>query len=173
MSAPEPRMRWWGWGVDADAMHLPANAQAMIEGGLGAEGASAPRIELDAIRLPASRLDSALRERIAAVVHVDGTARPQVIERDVNPLYYDILKEFERVSGLPVLVNTSFNVHEEPIVNAPAECARALTDGRIDFVVTAQGLYERIPAPAAPLPQHRSGTLVPQGADRRVPDVQR
>jgi carbamoyltransferase len=114
----------------------------------------------------------AWRERIAAVVHVDGTARPQVIEREVNPLYYDILKEFERVSGLPVLVNTSFNVHEEPIVNAPAECARALTDGRIDFVVTAQGLYERIPAPAT-LPRHPSGTLVPQDRERRVPEVQR
>jgi carbamoyltransferase len=42
-----------------------------------------------------------------------------------------------------VLVNTSFNVHEEPIVNTPAECARALTDRRIDFVVTTQGIYER------------------------------
>jgi len=42
-----------------------------------------------------------------------------------------------------VLVNTSFNVHEEPIVNAPSECVKALIDGRIDFVVTKQGLYER------------------------------
>ncbi len=82
------------------------------------------------------------RERIAAVVHVDGSARPQVIARDANPLYYDVLAAFERESGLPVLVNTSFNVHEEPIVNTPAECARALTDGRIDFVVTTQGIYE-------------------------------
>jgi carbamoyltransferase len=84
------------------------------------------------------------RERIPAVVHVDGTARPQVIERAVNPLYYDILEAFERKSGLPVLVNTSFNVHEEPIVNRPEECAKALADGRIDFVVTARGLYSRV-----------------------------
>jgi carbamoyltransferase len=83
------------------------------------------------------------RSRIAAVVHVDGSARPQVIERADNPLYYDILQAFERLSGLPVLVNTSFNVHEEPIVNTPAECARALVDGRIDFVATDRGLYER------------------------------
>jgi carbamoyltransferase len=82
------------------------------------------------------------RERIAAVVHVDGSARPQVIERAANPLYYDVVAAFERESGLPVLVNTSFNVHEEPIVNKPAECARALLDGRIDFVVTTQGLYQ-------------------------------
>jgi carbamoyltransferase len=81
------------------------------------------------------------RERIAAVVHVDGSARPQIIERETNPLYYDILAAFERESGLPVLVNTSFNVHEEPIVNAPSECLKALADGRIDFVVTTAGLY--------------------------------
>jgi carbamoyltransferase len=81
------------------------------------------------------------RERIAAVVHVDGSARPQTIERDTNPLYYDILRAFERDSALPVLVNTSFNVHEEPIVNTPSECLKALVDGRIDFVVTTQGIY--------------------------------
>ncbi|MGE3149899.1 MAG: carbamoyltransferase C-terminal domain-containing protein, partial [Pseudorhodoplanes sp.] len=86
----------------------------------------------------------AWRERIAAVVHVDHSARPQVIERASNPLYYDILSAFEQQTGIPVLVNTSFNVHEEPIVNAPAECIRALLDGRIDFVVTNKALYERV-----------------------------
>jgi carbamoyltransferase len=83
------------------------------------------------------------RDRIAAVVHVDGSARPQIIEGEANQLYYDILNAFERESGLPVLVNTSFNVHEEPIVNKPCECIRALFDGRIDFVVTTKGIYEK------------------------------
>jgi carbamoyltransferase len=83
------------------------------------------------------------RQRIPAVVHVDGSARPQIVRREDNPLYYDIVRGFEAESGLPVLVNTSFNVHEEPIVNSPAECARALIDGRIDFIVTTQGVYER------------------------------
>jgi carbamoyltransferase len=82
------------------------------------------------------------RRRIPAVVHVDHSARPQIINRDDNPLYHDILGAFERETGLPVLVNTSFNVHEEPIVNAPAECIKALRDGRIDFVVTDRGLYD-------------------------------
>jgi carbamoyltransferase len=82
------------------------------------------------------------RDRIPAVVHVDGSARPQIIRREDNKLYYDIVSAFEAASGLPVLVNTSFNVHEEPIVNSPAECAKALTDGRIDFVVTEQAVYE-------------------------------
>jgi carbamoyltransferase len=82
------------------------------------------------------------RARIPAVVHVDHSARPQIIDRADNPLYYEILGAFERETGLPVLVNTSFNVHEEPIVNAPAECIKALRDGRIDFVVTDLGLYD-------------------------------
>ncbi len=81
------------------------------------------------------------RERIPAVVHVDGTARPQTIRRAWNPLYYDILKAFERRTGLPILINTSFNVHEEPIINRPEECLRALADGRIDYVVTERGVY--------------------------------
>jgi carbamoyltransferase len=84
----------------------------------------------------------AWRERIAAVVHVDGSARPQTITRDANPLYYDVVSAFGRETGIPVLVNTSFNVHEEPIVNTPSECAKALVDGRIDFVVTQRATYE-------------------------------
>jgi len=81
------------------------------------------------------------REAIEAVVHVDGSARPQIISRDVNPLYHDIVVAFERRTGIPALINTSFNVHEEPIVNRPVECVRALLDRRIDFVVTENGLY--------------------------------
>jgi carbamoyltransferase len=81
------------------------------------------------------------KERIPAVVHVDGTARPQTIRRAWNPLYYDILKSFERRTGLPILINTSFNVHEEPIINRPEECLRALADGRIDYVATERGVY--------------------------------
>jgi carbamoyltransferase len=81
------------------------------------------------------------KSRIPAVVHVDGTARPQIVRDRDNPLYADILRRFRTATGLPVLVNTSFNVHEEPIVNQPAECLRALRDGRVDFVVTEQSCY--------------------------------
>ena len=60
-----------------------------------------------------------------------------------NQAYAAILRAFRDRTGLPVLVNTSFNVHEEPIVNRPAECVRALLDRRIDFVVTEQAVYEK------------------------------
>ncbi len=75
-------------------------------------------------------------DEIPAVVHVDNTARPQVIEQDTNPLYYDILKSFRELTGIHCLVNTSFNAHEEPIINTPGEALQALADKRIDFLVS-------------------------------------
>ena len=81
------------------------------------------------------------RARIPAVVHVDNTARPQIVREADNPLFARILRRFRDRTGIPVLINTSFNVHEEPIVNRPEECRRALVDGRVDFVVTKQAVY--------------------------------
>jgi carbamoyltransferase len=81
------------------------------------------------------------RSRIPAVVHVDGTARPQIVREETNPLLAAVLRKFRDATGLPVLINTSFNVHEEPIVNRPEECRKALLDGRIDFVLTKQAVY--------------------------------
>ncbi len=83
------------------------------------------------------------RERIAAVVHVDGSARPQIIDRATNPLYFDIISAFHDLTDVPVLINTSFNVHEEPIVCTPAEALRALDDDRVDFLVNEQGVYRK------------------------------
>jgi carbamoyltransferase len=81
-------------------------------------------------------------ERIAAVVHVDGSARPQIIRKRENPLYFRVLSRFHDRTGLPVLVNTSFNVHEEPIIDTPDQALRALVDGRVDYILTRDGLYE-------------------------------
>ncbi len=83
------------------------------------------------------------RERIPAVVHVDGSARPQIIAAGDLPLYVDVLTQFYRRTGLPVLVNTSFNVHEEPIIDTPEQALTALIDGRIDRILTKDALYRR------------------------------
>lgn len=74
------------------------------------------------------------------MVHIDGTARPQIVERKENVLYYDILQNFKKLTGLPVLVNTSFNAHEEPIINTPEEALQALASNRIDFLVCEAGI---------------------------------
>ncbi|MBL8723292.1 MAG: carbamoyltransferase [Planctomycetes bacterium] len=73
-----------------------------------------------------------MRAQCPAAVHVDGTARPQLIRREINPGYHAILTEYEKLSGIPTLINTSFNMHEEPIVCSPRDAIRAFLAGRID-----------------------------------------
>ena len=74
------------------------------------------------------------RSRIAGVVHVDGTARPQIVGAEDDPVYYGIVRRFHERTGIPCLVNTSFNVHEEPIVNTPADALRSLMAGAVDLL---------------------------------------
>lgn len=71
-------------------------------------------------------------ENCPAAVHVDGTARPQLLRREANPGYYDIIAAYEELSGIPCLINTSFNMHEEPIVCSPADGVRAFLQGQLD-----------------------------------------
>jgi carbamoyltransferase len=78
-----------------------------------------------------------LQAGIAAVVHVDGTTRPHVVHQETSPRLHAILSAYERLSGLPVLVNTSFNAHEEPIVCTPRDAIKSLKAGRIDVLVMA------------------------------------
>ena len=69
------------------------------------------------------------------VVHVDGTARPQVLSREANPGMHDILSAFHRRTGLPSLVNTSFNLHGEPIVCSPQEAIATFRAAGLDALV--------------------------------------
>ncbi|MFH1225004.1 MAG: carbamoyltransferase C-terminal domain-containing protein [Candidatus Diapherotrites archaeon] len=75
-----------------------------------------------------------LAENCPAVVHVDGTARPQVIERGVNPGYYRVLEQYHKITGLTTLINTSFNIHEEPIVCTPGDAVRAFKLGHLEYL---------------------------------------
>ena len=72
------------------------------------------------------------KQQAAGVVHVDGTARPQVLHQQDNPRLHSILEKFQSLSGLDALVNTSFNLHEEPIVCTPNDAVRAWREGRLD-----------------------------------------
>ena len=74
-------------------------------------------------------------DKIPAVVHIDGTARPQVINRNTNEFYYDIVEEFRKLTGIPVLINTSFNIHESPIICWNTEADFAIFQRRIDILV--------------------------------------
>lgn len=75
------------------------------------------------------------RSMIPSVTHVDGSARLQTIKREDNPLYYDLLKTFERRTGCPVIINTSFNVRGEPIVCTPQEAYTCFMRTNMDALV--------------------------------------
>jgi carbamoyltransferase len=76
-----------------------------------------------------------VRSDIPAVTHIDYSARIQTVARDTNPDYYDLIAEFERLTGCGVLVNTSFNVRGEPIVCTPADAYRCFMRTHIDYLV--------------------------------------
>lgn len=73
-------------------------------------------------------------EKCPAAVHVDRTARPQIVRRETNPGMHRILTEYARITGVPVLINTSFNMHEEPIVCSPDDAIRAFSLGNLHYL---------------------------------------
>ena len=74
-------------------------------------------------------------EKIPAVTHVDGTGRLQTVSKDTNPLYYDLIKEFYKITDVPVLINTSMNVRGEPIVNTLEQAYNMIIKTDMDYLV--------------------------------------
>ena len=83
------------------------------------------------------------RETIPAVTHVDGSARIQTIRRDQNPLYYDLISAFEKRTGCPVIINTSFNVRGEPIVESPEDALNCFLHTHMDYLVMGHFLLRK------------------------------
>jgi carbamoyltransferase len=73
-----------------------------------------------------------MREQSPACVHVDGTARPQLVSREVNPSIHETLTHYHELSGIPSIINTSFNMHEEPIICTPAEAVQGFLAAHLD-----------------------------------------
>jgi carbamoyltransferase len=69
-----------------------------------------------------------------AAVHVDGTARPQLVSQRTNPSFHRILQRYFELTGIPAIINTSFNMHEEPIICTPDDAVRAFLLGNIDYL---------------------------------------
>jgi carbamoyltransferase len=80
---------------------------------------------------------------IPSVTHVDGSARPQTVERDINPLYWRLIREFGDRTGVPVVMNTSFNLRGEPIVCTPTEAVRTFFSSGMDALVIGSFLVEK------------------------------
>jgi carbamoyltransferase len=106
--------------------------------------------------------------QLAAAVHVDGSARIQTLTREMNPLYYELLSAFERKTGLPVLLNTSFNIDSEPIVESPEDALRAFLDSELDLLVLGPYLVRKCAFPST----RRLSKLVPLHATDAVLETQ-
>ena len=74
-------------------------------------------------------------KEIPSVTHVDGTARVQTVSRETNPFYYDVIDSFYKRTGVPVVLNTSFNIKGEPIVTTPVDAVRCFYGTGIDVLV--------------------------------------
>jgi carbamoyltransferase len=83
------------------------------------------------------------RAVVPAITHVDGTGRLHTVERDVNPLYWQVIHRFGELTGVPLVLNTSFNVRGQPIVNTPGEALATFYTSGLDALVIDRFLVEK------------------------------
>jgi carbamoyltransferase len=95
------------------------------------------------------QIREAKRARIPAVTHVDGSGRLQTVYRDTNERYYDLIKEFHQMTGVPMVLNTSFN-ENEPVVCQPSEALDCFLRTKMDMLVLGDWVVERVDAASAP-----------------------
>ena len=81
-----------------------------------------------------------MKTQSPGVVHVDGTARPQLVDEETSPDFYQILQAYHRRTGIPSLINTSFNLHGEPIVCTPEDALRSFQQGNLDYLAIGDWL---------------------------------
>jgi len=129
---------WFAFDGDSPYMLLVADVAAYRRCSVSA--ADATRSGLDKLKVA--------RSQIPAVTHVDDSARIQTVRRDTNPLFYDILRAFEELTGCPVIINTSFNVRGEPIVCTPEDAYRCFMRTEMDALVLETFVLEQTTQPA-------------------------
>jgi carbamoyltransferase len=83
------------------------------------------------------------RSIIPSVTHVDGSARPQTVEKEISPLYWRLIDEFEKRTGVPVILNTSFNLRGEAIVHTPTDAIRTFFSSGMDALAIGSFLVEK------------------------------
>jgi carbamoyltransferase len=83
------------------------------------------------------------RAALPAITHVDGTGRLQTVRQELNPRYYKLIQTFGQATGIPVILNTSFNLKGEPIVNTPREAFNTFTQSGMDVLVLGDYLVEK------------------------------
>jgi carbamoyltransferase len=120
--------------------------------------------------LLAKRVRPQWRDKVAAIVHVDGTARVQTVRPDQNARLYRLLEEFEAITGVPVLVNTSFNVKGEPVVETPDDAVKCFLATGMDYLVLHDMLISKKRSPKiAGLPKVLSALQGQRASNKKKP----
>jgi len=102
-----------------------------------------PNTSPEHFMLSVCRVHNEKRDVLQAVTHVDGSARVHIVDREVNPLFHDLISEFGQLSGVPVLLNTSFNRRGEPIVNSPADALKTFSMSGLDLLIMGNFIVEQ------------------------------
>jgi hypothetical protein len=95
-------------------------------------------------------------EQIPAVVHADGSSRLQSVTASDNQKYYDLISRFEKLSGVPMVLNTSFNVKQEPIVETPADAMKSFLNSDLDLLVINGRLFQQ-----SEFPEMLTSSMIP------------
>ena len=83
------------------------------------------------------------RSKLQSITHVDFSARIQTVSKKTNPKYWGLINEFKKITNIGVLVNTSFNVRGEPIVNSPEDAFKCFMNTEMDYLVIENFLYSK------------------------------
>ena len=89
------------------------------------------------------RVKEEKRELLGAVTHVDGTARVQTVSKETNRLFWELIDEFRKITGVPILLNTSFNNNAEPIVDSVQDAVVCFLTTKLDYLVVGDYLIKR------------------------------
>ena len=93
--------------------------------------------------LMAAQVKNQWKDKIPAVVHVDGSCRPQSVNSSQNPIIHKALLNFEKKSGVPVFLNTSFNLDGEPLVDSPKDALKTFLNSNLNFLIIENILIKR------------------------------
>ena len=83
--------------------------------------------------------------KVPGVVHVDGTGRPQTVKREWNPVFHGLISEFHRLTGVPILLNTSFNIMGKPIIHSVEDAVAVYLFSGLDVLVIEDYVFEKQP----------------------------
>jgi len=103
--------------------------------------------DMYAYMIMVTQVRPAFRKKLPAITHVDGSARVQTVDKGHNPHLWQLLTEFERLSGMPILLNTSFNVKGQPIVCTPEEALDTFLFAKMDVLVMGNYVVEPFVSP--------------------------